>query len=84
MKTVTKEETVELEVDLDDFEISDILDYLEEQALTKNQRKQLAEMVNVGFPEIELQSIADVQKFEYMVNVFKKYPLSEIEQKLPL
>lgn len=74
MPTIYKD--IEIDVDLDDFETEDLIEEIE-----RRQRKLRAKGKDF---DLSQTSLYDEMKNEYLIEVAKKYSLSEIQDALPL
>ena len=91
--------TVEVEVDLDEFDTDDIVDELlsrinrswNRKQLTDAQKKQLLETIEPLFEElhplaeagIEINTIEDEMKRDHLAKVWHKYTSFQLEQLIP-
>lgn len=90
---------VEVDVDIDEFDTSDLVDELVKRMKYQNTRKSLTQKQKDDLKEtlselnqvlslapvngIEIKTLDDKIKFEHIANVFNKYSIADIESKLP-
>jgi hypothetical protein len=84
---------IEVDVDLDCFDTDDIVDELisrlkyqkGRKSLTDKQKQEMSnEFLNLlPVKGIEIKSLEDKLKFEHFANVFHRYSISDIENRLP-
>lgn len=87
----TKTFTSEVDVSLNDFHDFEILDYVMENHWTKSELGQLKDFVLKELkdqaPEeaeyfFPVKTLADIQKYELLLEAFKKFTLPELERRL--
>jgi hypothetical protein len=77
----TMYKTVDAEVEI---EFEDILDYIDDYA-TEHDLKEIAEKLKDNFleqQETPVDTLGDQMKYDLLMLAFKKYSLSELEEKL--
>jgi predicted DNA-binding ArsR family transcriptional regulator len=77
----TMYKTVDAEVEI---EFEDILDYIDDYA-TEHDLKEIAEKLKDNFleqQETPVDTLSDQMKYDLLMLAFKKYSLSELEEKL--
>lgn len=79
---------IEVDIDLDEFDVSDIVDFLE-RILSRNSKESDKKIIlqfikdNGGINSIVPKTLDDKMKVEHLTEIFSKYTLSQIETALP-
>lgn len=81
--------TVEVDVDLDDFDLEDVIEYVFKELQRTKQKEELKKFRElIGVEEhdglIDIQSLDDKIKYEHLSKVFHKYTTDFIEKQLPI
>ena len=89
---------INIEIDIDDLETSDLVKELcyrlhktsGRKSVSEKERKELREtlseindIIGVSSDRIEIESLDDKLKYEHLTKIFNKYSLLEIQTKLP-
>lgn len=76
---------VTITIDLDEIDSDDLIEEICNRRLSKKQIKQLSDEFNVEIPinNLKTSNLADKMKYEYLMKIFDKYNLSDIEKLLP-
>lgn len=90
---------IEVDVDLDEFDTEDIVGELVSRlkyqkgrkSLTDKQKQEISNELNelneflnlLPVKGVEIKSLEDKLKFEHFANVFHRYSISDIENRLP-
>ena len=88
-KTVTLEETTDINVDEDDFELTDLIDMLENKMTYINmsnhhgELERLKEIIDDKLGEKEEKYLEDQMKKEFLDRIFDKYTIWELEKMIP-
>jgi len=87
--------TVKVDIELDEFDDEEVIEYaielLSNSHISDKKKKRFEKILkdNYGLEnheilgDIDLDNLSNKMKFEYLVSIFDKYSIEEIESKLP-
>jgi hypothetical protein len=75
----------EVDIELNDFDNSDIIKHLQRMSLDFEERTQIARIVSLTPEAIEfkIETLDDRMKYEHLLKVFSRYSLQDVERRLP-
>lgn len=71
--------TVEVDVDLDDFEVDDLINYIENKRYIVLKESEYKED-----KVFDIKTVADEMRSEYLLKIYEQYSLEEIQNLIPL